>query len=275
MDGRDRSGAGGTIAGRRGERPFDAVRRSLHDISQEINQQLLPSYPTPNTTPDLDRRRRTGIPEFVLAATKPADEVMDLLRRLADADGRALATRCPQPTIARIQERLSGSYEVVIDEEACAVVVAQPGCQLPRAGGQIGILTAGSSDGPVAAEAAVVAREMGAGVVQARDVGVAGLHRLVAPLEGMVAAGVDALIVVAGMDGALPSVVAGLVDVPVIGVPTSTGYGYGGEGVGALLAMLQSCAPGLVVVNIDNGVGAGATAALIANRMAAARAGQR
>jgi NCAIR mutase (PurE)-related protein len=250
------------------------VRRSRHDISHDTNQQSSHSTIS-NTTPDLDRRLRTGIPEFVLAATKPAEEVMDLLLRLADADGRALATRCPQPTIARIHERLSGSYELVIDEEARVVVVAQPGCQRPRTGGQIGILTAGSSDGPVAAEAAVVAREMGVEVVQARDVGVAGLHRLVAPLEGIVASGVDVLVVVAGMDGALPSVVAGLVDVPVIGVPTSTGYGYGGEGVGALMAMLQSCAPGLVVVNIDNGVGAGATAALIANRMAAVRAVQR
>jgi NCAIR mutase (PurE)-related protein len=100
---------------------------------------------------------------------------------------------------------------------------------------------------------------------------VAGLHRLVAPLEGFAAEGVDVIGVVAGMDGALPSVVAGLVDVPVIGLPTSIGYGFGGGGLGALTTMLQSCAPGLSVVNIDNGVGAGATAALIANRVGALR----
>jgi hypothetical protein len=117
-----------------------------------------------------------------------------------------------------------------------------------------------------------MAREMGAAVFEIWDVGVAGLHRLVAPLERLMLDGVDVIVVAAGMDGALPSVVAGLVDVPVIGLPTSVGYGYGGQGVGALMAMMQTCAPGLVVVNIDNGIGAGSTAALIANRVAAARA---
>src|SRR5205085_9652312 len=101
------------------------------------------------------------------------------------------------------------------------------------------------------------------------------LHRLAEPLGRMMAEGVDAIIVAAGMDGALPSVVAGLVDVPVIGLPTSVGYGAGGQGLAALLSMLQTCSPGLSVVNIDNGIGAGASAALIANRMAQARAGPR
>jgi NCAIR mutase (PurE)-related protein len=112
---------------------------------------------------------------------------------------------------------------------------------------------------------------MGATVLEAWDVGVAGLHRLVAPLERFATARTDVIIVAAGMDGALPSVVAGLVDIPVIGLPTSVGYGLGAGGVGALATMLQSCAPGLVVVNIDNGIGAGATAALIANRTAGGR----
>jgi len=103
------------------------------------------------------------------------------------------------------------------------------------------------------------------------DVGVAGLHRLMEPLRNLLADEVDAIVVAAGMDGALPSVVAGLVPVPVIGLPTSIGYGMGGKGVAALLSMLQTCAPGLSVVNIDNGIGAGITAALIANRVAEAR----
>jgi NCAIR mutase (PurE)-related protein len=105
----------------------------------------------------------------------------------------------------------------------------------------------------------------------AYDVGVAGLHRLVGPLRDILEARVDAVVVAAGMDGALPSVVAGLVDVPVIGLPTSRGYGFGGKGVAALMSMLQTCVPGLTVVNIDNGIGAGASAARIANRVAAAR----
>jgi len=120
----------------------------------------------------------------------------------------------------------------------------------------------------------VLAEEMGCETVAIYDVGVAGIHRLFEPLHKMLEAAVDVIVVAAGMDGALPSVVAGLVNVPVIGLPTSVGYGFGGKGVSALLSMLQTCSPGLVVVNIDNGVGAGATAAMIANRVAAARRDQ-
>ena len=117
----------------------------------------------------------------------------------------------------------------------------------------------------------MVAAEMGCEVVAFYDVGVAGIHRLAEPLRALREPPVDVIVVAAGMDGALPSVVCGLVDVPVIGLPTPIGYGLGGEGVAALMTMLQTCAPGLTVVNIGNGVGAGATAALIANRVAAAR----
>jgi NCAIR mutase (PurE)-related protein len=120
-------------------------------------------------------------------------------------------------------------------------------------------------------EALAVAREMGAAVTSFHDVGVAGVHRLAAPLRELRAFDPDSLIVAAGMEGALPSVVSGLVAVPVVGLPTSTGYGLGGDGTAAILGMLQTCSPGLSVVNVDNGVGAGATAALIANRAALGR----
>jgi hypothetical protein len=137
------------------------------------------------------------------------------------------------------------------------------------------VLTAGTSDIPAAEEAALICREMGCEVHTVYDVGVAGLHRLWEPLRLLLEeAEVDVLIVAAGMDGALPSVVSGLVDVPVVGLPTSIGYGLGGKGEAALLSMLQTCSPGMAVVNIDNGVGAGAMAGLIANRMAAARRGR-
>ena len=117
-----------------------------------------------------------------------------------------------------------------------------------------------------------MAEEMGCEVATLYDVGVAGLHRLLGPLQDLLQSEISALVVCAGMDGALPSVVAGLAPIPVIGVPTSIGYGVGGKGRAALLSMLQTCAPGLVVVNVDNGTGAGATAALIANRLAEATA---
>jgi NCAIR mutase (PurE)-related protein len=206
-----------------------------------------------------------------LAAVKSPEMVVESLRRLATACDRAVATRCTHEHVARVQQDLGRAFDVTWHDDAHAIVVAMPGSAVPCLGGNVGILTAGSSDASAAAEAALIACEMGANVREVRDVGVAGLHRLVKPLEQLIDAGVDVLIVVAGMDGALASVVAGLVPVPVIGLPTSIGYGHGGGGVGALMSMLQSCAPGLVVVNIDNGVGAGSTAALIANRMAAAR----
>jgi len=141
----------------------------------------------------------------------------------------------------------------------------------PCAGGHVGIVTAGTSDLPAADEARVIAEAMGCTVRMVADVGVAGLHRLFPPLAALLTWGADALIVAAGMDGALPSVVAGLVPLPVVGLPTMIGYGAGGQGEAALLSMLQSCAPGLTVVNIDNGIGAGVAAARIANQSAAAR----
>ncbi len=129
--------------------------------------------------------------------------------------------------------------------------------------GTIGIITAGTSDIPIAMEAKVMAEAMGVRSITAFDVGVAGIHRIIEPMKKMIEESVDAIVVVAGMEGALPTVVSSLSPVPVIGVPTSTGYGYGGNGEAALMSMLQTCSPGLTVVNIDNGIGAGATAALI------------
>ncbi|MEM3034624.1 MAG: nickel pincer cofactor biosynthesis protein LarB [Candidatus Nitrosocaldus sp.] len=138
--------------------------------------------------------------------------------------------------------------------------------------GTVGVITAGTSDIGVAEEAKLVAEAMGCKVITSYDVGVAGLHRLFPILKDMLTKDVDAIVVVAGMEGALPSVVASLVDVPVIGVPTSVGYGFGTGGVAALTSMLQSCTLGLAVVNIDNGVGAGVLAAMIAKRVARYRA---
>ena len=150
--------------------------------------------------------------------------------------------------------------------EPYTVTIKQKTHNIKVSSSKIGILTAGSSDIPIAEEAAAIARLMGVKVISFHDVGVDGVHRLFEPLKKLKEERVKCIIVVAGMEGALPTVVSGLVDVPIIGVPTSIGYGYGGKGEAALMTMLQSCSPGLVVVNIDNGINAGATAALIAKQ---------
>jgi pyridinium-3,5-biscarboxylic acid mononucleotide synthase len=187
--------------------------------------------------------------------------------------GRVLVSRASSDVVELLRTELELAHATVhtTPNGSTVLVTRNDAQQPPETGGVVGLLTAGASDASAADEAAWVAREMGCHILRADDVGVAGLHRLEAPLRELRAGHADVVIVAAGMDGALPSVVSGLVDVPVIGLPTSVGYGLGGGGIAALLSMLQTCAPGLVVVNIDNGVGAGATAALIANRVAAAR----
>jgi pyridinium-3,5-biscarboxylic acid mononucleotide synthase len=249
-------------------RPFDDVRRALSDISHQSKSK--------QNHPDSNRAGRTGAPEIVYGRAKTPEQIAEGLIRLSEANGRAIATRCSIDQLQRVQallpEREEGSVKLDAYPDAGVIVAVQHGpVEAPLTGGRIGILTAGTSDRSVALEAELIARELGVTVEAYSDVGVAGLHRLVRPLEALMASDVDAVMVVAGMDGALPSVVAGLVSVPVIAVPTSTGYGFGGDGTGALMTMLQSCAPGVAVVNIDNGVGAAILAASIANRCASFR----
>lgn len=218
---------------------------------------------------DPARHARAGVPEVVLAGHKSASDVVSAVHRLLGRNGRAVVSRCDAKIVQAIHDAFADDHD--LDISFTTVVVSSRESEIQVTGGVVGVLTAGTSDNERAAEATAILREMGVKVVVARDVGVAGLHRLVGPLRILADADVDAIIVAAGMDGALPSVVAGLVPVPVIGLPVSTGYGLGGNGEAALLSMLQSCAPGLAVVNIDNGIGAGATAGLIANRAALRR----
>lgn len=220
--------------------------------------------------PDTGRERRKGAPEIIFGETKETAQIIAMAQRLLDATGRAIISRLPAQSLEPVQEAFR-AYTIRRRETSRTVVIYGPQYQRKHTGGHVGVISAGTSDIPVAEEAIIVAEEMGCRVSCIYDVGVAGLHRLMEPLRELLANEVDVIIVAAGMDGALPSVVAGLVPVPVIGLPTSIGYGIGGKGVAALLSMLQTCAPGLSVVNIDNGVGAGITAALIANRVAQAR----
>ncbi len=206
---------------------------------------------------DTHRAHRTGDPEVVFAQGKSPDQTVHIMQTLhrAHPDRAVLATRVDDGTSHALQARLP---EVHLDPVGRTAVLGP----LPQAVGQVLVVCAGTSDLPVAAEAATTARVFGTDVDTISDVGVAGLHRLLAVREHLEQA--DALVVVAGMEGALPSVVGGLTGVPLVAVPTSVGYGASFGGLAALLAMLNSCAPGVTVVNIDNGFGAAVHAARIA-----------
>jgi NCAIR mutase (PurE)-related protein len=209
---------------------------------------------------DTDRVARTGDPEVVYGAGKTTAQVLGIVAalRVAHPEHPALVTRVDGPT--RLALTAEYGEAALVDEDARAVAVGP----LPAPAGTVCVLCAGTSDVPVAAEAAFTARVVGAGVTRVNDVGVAGIHRLLAVRDQLDAA--DCLVVVAGMDGALPSAVGGLVGVPLVAVPTSVGYGASFGGLAALLTMLNSCAPGVVVSNIDNGFGAGLFAARVARR---------
>jgi len=208
---------------------------------------------------DLDRAARTGDAEVVYGAGKTPEQVVTILRTLHQKhpDRAVLATRLSDEAIHAVTE-----LDATVDRVARAATLGP----LPTARGTVAVVSAGTSDAPVAAEAALAARVHGASVHQVQDVGVAGLHRLLGARDDFEQA--DCLIVVAGMEGALPSVVGGLTGVPMVAVPTSVGYGASFGGLAALLAMLNSCAPGVTVVNIDNGYGAGVFAARVARRAA-------
>jgi NCAIR mutase (PurE)-related protein len=211
---------------------------------------------------DTDRVARTGDAEVVYGGGKTPQQIVMLLQALREAHPHRLALATRLDAAARDAVRdVFGPHAEVDDEARCAAVGRTP---LPA--GRVAVVAAGTSDSPVAAEAAFTARAFGTDVTTVGDVGVAGLHRLLDVRDEL--DGVDCLIVVAGMEGALPSVVGGLTGVPLVAVPTSVGYGASFDGLAALLAMLNSCAPGVVVVNIDNGFGAGVHAARVARRAA-------
>mgnify|MGYP000598557236 CR=1 FL=1 len=210
---------------------------------------------------DLHRPLRKGFPEVIYGAGKTPAQVAAIASRLAREDGHVLITRVT-PAHARAVKKMTRAA-VWHETARCITWEKRP---LPKRRGSIAVLCAGTSDLPVAEEAALTAEIMGNRVERFFDVGVAGLHRLLKPLDRIQQA--NALIVVAGMEGALPSVVAGLVARPLIAVPTSVGYGANLGGLSALLCMLNSCSSGVLVVNIDNGFGAGYAASQI-NALAA------
>jgi NCAIR mutase (PurE)-related protein len=214
---------------------------------------------------DHHRELRTGVPELVFGAGKTPEQIAAALRELARTAGGALASRVEPAKAVAIRALIP---EVVVHEVARIVTLGTPAVRPVAA--KIAVVCAGTSDVPVAEEAALVAEFLGAPVTRISDVGVAGLHRLLARLDTIRSA--EVVIVVAGMEAALPSVLGGLLDRPLIAVPTSIGYGVSVDGLIALAGLLTSCAPGITVVNIDNGLGAAVAAVKIARLAACAEA---
>lgn len=206
---------------------------------------------------DHHRELRKGFPEVIYAAGKKAEDIIEIIEKMADKEENVLATKLSNDKAAIIKEHFPRG-EYFPNSKVFTLRVRQIE---KRGKGEIVVVTAGTSDIPVAEEAAITARFMGNDVKTIFDVGVSGIHRILGKRDALIEASV--IIVAAGMEGALPSVVGGLVDKPVIAVPTSTGYGASFGGLSALLGMLNSCASGVTVVNIDNGFGAGYAASLI------------
>jgi len=216
---------------------------------------------------DHHRRLRTGFPEVVFCLGKTVPQIVAILQRLSANNDRVMATRASPEVFEAVRSRIPGA---VYHETARIILIERPGAAPLEHLGRVAVATGGTADLPVAEEAAVTAEVMGANVDRIYDVGVAGIHRLLDKLAALSAARV--VIAVAGMEGALPTVIGGLIDRPVIAVPTSVGYGANFSGLSALLTMLNSCAAGVGVVNIDNGFGAGYLAAQI-NRLGGGQTG--
>jgi NCAIR mutase (PurE)-related protein len=243
----------------------DSLRRLLQQVKDgEVSPEAaieklerLPFEATSDAMLDHHRQLRCGFPEVIFAPGKSADQILAIAGGILKSGQTLLVTRVEEPTARRLMEEYPG-----LEHNALAGTVSKRASLTEPMRGRLAVVAAGTADLPVAEEAAVTATLVGCRVERIFDVGVAGLHRLLAHLESLRRQ--DALVVVAGMEGALPSVVGGLVAAPVVAVPTSVGYGASFSGLAALLAMLNSCAAGVTVVNIDNGFGGGYAAAMMA-----------
>lgn len=223
---------------------------------------------------DVFRDSRTGIPEVVYAEFKSPEHCLDIIQKVVPKKQVVLFTRLQKIHKEAFESFFNQNkeFKVEMTNLGNSAIVYTKNYSFPKIDGtKVGLITAGTSDIPVAKEAEAVLRIMGIEAVSAYDIGVAGLHRLIKPLKNMLSENIDVLIVFAGMEGALPSVIAGLVDIPLIAVPISVGYGIRPPGEVALMSMLSSCSPGMSIVNVDAGFNAGAMAGLIALRCASKR----
>lgn len=240
---------------------LDRVADGSLDVHQALNALAFePAESLSFATIDHHRALRQGFPEVIYGAGKTSDQIAEIATRIAERGDALLVTRLSPEGAARLRDALPD-----VELNALARTAYRPGAEpAPPGEGTVAVVTAGTSDLPVAEEAAVTLRALGNCVSRITDVGVAGIHRVLARRDELSTAAV--VIVIAGMDGALPSVVGGLVSAPVIAVPTSVGYGAAFQGIAPLLTMLNSCAAGVTVVNIDNGFGAAVAASRITHR---------
>ena len=215
---------------------------------------------------DIKRKERTGFPEAIFSPSKDYSDLITIIENyLKKSDEDLIITKLSPERYEKITDDLGENTYIFDYNQRAQILIIRKQIAKKEIKAKIGIITAGTSDINIAEEARVIVEEGGCEAITSYDIGVAGIHRLFPQIAHMLSESVRAFIVCAGMEGALPSVVAGLVDVPVIAVPTSVGYGVGEGGRVALDAMLQSCAPGIAVVNIDNGFGAGVFALTIVN----------
>jgi pyridinium-3,5-biscarboxylic acid mononucleotide synthase len=266
-------------------RRYSKGELSIDDLQKQISIHSIERVANDAAQLDVNREIRKEIPEVIFAKSKEYADLLEITRAAVNRNGRVIVSKVqPVQVLIRLCKALKkGKLQVEVGQKSSTILVwnkshflaTAASCSSSRScssgappGGKIGILAAGTSDIGIAEEARLMAKSMGCETIESYDVGIAGIHRLFPALREMISENVGAIVVVAGMEGALASVVTSMVNIPVIGVPTSVGYGFGSDGVAALASMLQSCSPGLSVVNIDNGIGAGATAALISNQLA-------
>jgi NCAIR mutase (PurE)-related protein len=247
---------------------LENVKTGQIDINEALKQIRINNIHTLDNVACIDphRMKRTGIPEAIYGPGKTIDDLVGIALSHLEHESTVIITRVSDEQLEALQQK----HPLEWNRHARIAILRKGDSKVELTGGVIGIITAGTVDIPVAEEAKVTAMEMGVTVHTIYDVGAAGIHRLFPGLAEMIEKGVDAMVVAAGREGTLPTIVSGLVDVPVIGVPVSSGYGAGGGGKAALYTMLQSCSV-LSVVNIDAGFVAGAYAARIANMLAKAR----
>jgi len=214
------------------------------------------------------RELRSGIPEVILGQGKELADLFRIILATVSKKGFAVISKVSPDSMNGLCKKLE-KEKLVHEKGINTLLVRSKSHRFPKKYGKVGILCAGTSDIKIAEEAKIMAQVMGCETLVEYDVGIAGIHRTLKAVRRMIHAQVHIIIVVAGMEGALGSVVSSITDIPVIGVPTSIGYGFGSDGIAALASMLQTCSMGMTVVNIDNGIGAGAFAAMVANKMSA------